>query len=220
MSGGRIWLVVGGIVGAIVIGVGWLMGASPLFTQASLADTQRASVDATNAQLELTLENMKKLDAEKEQLLEQLEVLHETVPAVPNIEDYLDWIARAATATSVSLSNVQVGKPELVTIAEESSAPFSPGLAQNLYLMEVNLNIGGDASQMTAFLEMLQTDGRLQLLTQAQLGFGSSLSGTIKGHIFVVHDPTSGSLAAGADPAEAGAEQGEPGDAPAGDATD
>lgn len=194
MNGGRIWLLIGGIVGAVVIGLGWLIGASPLFAQASAADAQRVDVEATNQQLEITLAKMRKLDADKEAMLKRLDELHETVPTVPDLEDYLDWVASAAATSAVSLPSAAVGAPQLVSVADGAPADFSPGLAKSLYIIPVTLTISGDASQMTSFVSMLQTDGRLQLITKVGFNFGTSLTGTIDGFIFVVHDPSAGPL--------------------------
>lgn len=212
MNGGRIWLLIGAVVGVVIIGFGWLIGASPLFAQASAADAQRADVEATNQQLEITLANMRKLDDEKTAMLARLGELHDTVPAVPNIEDYLDWVATAAASAAVSLPSTAVGAPQLVTVDDGALADFSAGLSQSLYIIPVTLNVGGDPTQMNAFISMLQNDGRLQLLTNVNLNFGTSLTGTIDGYIFVVYDPAAGPLLAGDDASEgeAGTEQGTP----------
>ncbi|HLU63491.1 MAG TPA: hypothetical protein VKY66_03075 [Protaetiibacter sp.] len=215
MGGGRIWLLVGGLVGAVVIGLGWLIGASPLFAQASAADAQRADVEATNAQLEITLAQMRKLDGEKEELLARLDELHETVPTVPNIEDYLDWVATAAARAAVSLPNTSVGTPQLVAIEDGATADFSAGLANSLYVIPVTIDIGGDPAQMNAFVQQLQTDGRLQLLTRVTLNFGTSLSGKLEGYVFVVHDASAGPLlSAGSDDAADADQATEPGAGP------
>lgn len=217
MNGGRIWLLLGAVVGVVVIGLGWLVGASPLFTQASAAEAQQLGVDATNEQLELTLAQMRKLDSEKEAMLLRLDELHETVPTVPNIEDYLDWVATAATTAAVSLPSTNVSPAQLVTVDTGATVEFSPGLVSSLYTIPVTLNIGGDPVQMTEFVRILQTDGRLQLLNNVKLNFGTSLTGQVQGYIFVVHDPANGPLlsqplsdgtADDAESAEAG--QGEP----------
>ncbi|WP_168200371.1 hypothetical protein [Protaetiibacter larvae] len=215
MNGGRIWLVIGGVLAVAIIGLGWLVGASPLFAQAASADSQRADVEANNEQLKITLAGMKKLDDQKDDLLDELDELRTNVPTVAELEDYFDWVAVASTAAAVSLTVANAGEPQLVAVADGAPASFSEGLKKSLYLIPIHLEVGGNADQMNAFLELLQTDGRLQLLNRVGIDLGTSLSGSIDGYIFVVYDPTVGPIVSPGDEEAAG--DGAEGDTAAGD---
>lgn len=212
MAGGKIWLAIGGLLAVVVIALGWLGGASPLFAQADTADTQRADVEATNEQLRQTLVSMKKLDDQKDELIDELDGLRKNVPTAAELEDYFDWVAVAAATSAVSLTTANAGVPQLVSVADGATAQFSDGLKKSLYLIPVHLEIGGNPDQMNAFLQQLQTDGRLQLVNKVGLNLGTSLTGAVDGYIFVVYDPSVGPIVspsdAAADDAEAPADGG------------
>lgn len=195
LNGGKLWLLVGGILGAAIIALGWFVVAAPLFTQADSADAQRRDVEAVNAQQEAALAKMQVLENDKDANLALLSELSPSVPAVPNIEDYYDWIAVAANKAGVSVVTVAADPPQLFTPGEDAGpANFGATLQKNLYLVPVRMSIGGNAKQMGNFVELLQTDGRLQLLDSVKLQFGTSLTGSISGYIFVVYDPEVGPL--------------------------
>lgn len=195
MNAGRIWMVIGGLVGVAIIAFGYFVAASPLLTQAALADTQRADVESTNSMHEQTLASMKELDARKDELLERIDELSTSVPVVPSVEDYLDELTRFANDSLVSLSSIRVDSPTLFTPpAEAGPTVFSPGLQQRLYMLPVQIEFGGDATQVSAFVNRLQTDGRLQLVKKLEMRLGSTLTASITGVMFVLHDPAIGAL--------------------------
>lgn len=194
MNAGRIGMLVGALAAAGIIAIGWLGIASPLFKQADDADVQRVDVESNNQQLEITLAGMKKLDDQKEQLLADLEGLRDSVPTVAELEDYLDWLAGAAAIAAVSVPNYALGSPQLISVADGAVGEFNNALKESLYLIPVTLDIGGNPEQMTAFVKMLQTDGRLQIINKVGLNFGTSLSGKVEGFVFVIHDPASGPI--------------------------
>ncbi|GHF20908.1 hypothetical protein [Pseudolysinimonas yzui] len=72
----------------------------------------------------------------------------------------------------------------------------SPGLQSNLYVLPISLKITADLNQASTFLALLQRSehGRLILVNGVSMTIGSTLSGELTGFIFVVHDPSTGSV--------------------------
>jgi len=195
INGGRFWLFIGAFVAVIIIVFGWFAVASPLFQRADQADAERADVESTNAQHEIVLAKMLKAEDDKEDNLRALRELSSSVPTTPELENYFDWLSEAANAAGVSLATATAGSATLFEPAKDPGpADFSAALQKSLYLIKVSIKIEGGPEQVTAFLDLLQTDGRLQLLTSVNVTFGTILGSEINGFIFVVHDPGLGKL--------------------------
>lgn len=188
---GRIWLLAGGLLGVAVIALGWLLGASPLFAQADQSDAQRAGVESQNRQYEATLANMKALDERKDELVEDYDLIKASVPPVLDLEGYFDWIATAANTSGVSLTTAAADavQPYQESDPRVGTVPLDPGFQKTLGLVPVRLQIGGNAEQVANFLHMLQTDGRLQLITRANVQLGTTLTSQLDGYLFVITDP-------------------------------
>lgn len=197
-EGGRIWLVIGGILGVVVIVLGWFGGASPLFDQAAAADAQRVDVETLNAAQEAKLAELQALD--EDEILARYAQLEESVPLTIDLEGYFDWVAVAAGEAAVSLSSVSVTDAQPYSKAEGSlgTIALSPELTGSLGVVGVSMSISSGQEQMQRFVEILQTDGRLQLLDNVGFTFGTSLTGTIEGYIFVIDDPALAAIVAAA----------------------
>ncbi len=191
MNGGRIWLLLGGVVGVVVIALGWLAGASPLFAQADQADTQRRDVEAQNQQYEATLAQMKALDGKKDELILEYGELKDSVPATLDLEGYFDWVAVAANEATVTLAAAAANSGEDYKPADGAAGTvkLDSNFQTTLRLVQVTISAGGDVEQIATFLHLLQSDGRLQLITSANIALGSSLTTQITGYIFVIDDP-------------------------------
>lgn len=191
MNGGRIWLLVGGVVGVLVMVLGWVAGASPLFAQAESADLQRRDVDILNQQYEATLRKMKDLDSRKGELVAEYGELEDSVPATLDLEGYFDWIALAANRATVVLASAVADSDEAYspTANAAGSIELDTAFQGKLRLVRVTITAGGDVEQVAAFLELLQSEGRLQLINTAKITFGTSLATQITGYIFVIDDP-------------------------------
>jgi len=217
MNGGRIWLLIGGIAAVAVVALGWLLGAAPLLKQAEASDAQRVDVETTNQQLTLTLGKMKKLDDRKTELFAERAELRETIPAVLDAESYLDWVADAAALSAVSLPSISLGEAQLISVADGAIAELSKGLAEKLYVVPVSITFGGEVEQMNTFVQTLQSDGRLQLVDELVLNWGTGLDGKLSGYVFVVSDPDGGLIANGSasadgeSPGDGGAAEGDEG---------
>lgn len=190
-NAGKFWLLVGALLGAVVVAGGWFLIASPLMSQASTLDAQRQEIDNVNAIHEATLMKMRALEDAKEDNIALLAELGSSVPTTAKLEDYYDWVAVAANAAGVVLSKVEASPSQAFSAPNGAGmAEFGSSLQANLRLISVSMNVGGNAEQMNAFFEMLQRDGRLQVLTSMTMQLGSTLTGSASGYIFVVSDPS------------------------------
>lgn len=220
---GRIWLIAGAFLGVVVIVLGWFLGASPLFAQADLSDAQRAGVDAQNVKYEATLATMKDLDQRKDELLDEYDLLRSSVPPTLDLEGYFDWMAAAANTAGVSLITISADgvKPYTETDGRVGKIVLDPGLQTSLGIVPVRVQIGGGADQVAVFLHLLQSDGRLQLITSADVQLGTTLTSQLDGYLFVITDPKIAalgqSLGGAGTPGDGDAAPGE--DEPAGEPT-
>jgi len=191
INGGRIWLVVGAILGVGVIALGWFIGAAPLFGQADRSDAERRNVEVQNQQYEATLAEMKALDERKDELLEEFDALKVSVPPTADQEGFFDWLAQAAATAAVSLKTAQVADSAKYEVADGAIGKIAldEDLRSKLYLGMVTMTIEGNADQIAAFMHLLQTDGRLQVISTANIRLGTSLTADISGYIFVIDDP-------------------------------
>lgn len=197
---GGFWLVLGAIVGVVLVVLGWFVGAAPLFGQASRADVQRSDVEAVNAAEEAELAEMRELAEREDELRAEFELLQVSVPSTRALEAYYDWLAVAANNAGVALTSVTVANATLYGAAEASELPPGleppvlpgPDLQDNLFLLPLTISLNGDFEQVRAFVAAMQGDGRLQLVNEVDARFGTTLSATIGGYLFVVHDPRNG----------------------------
>lgn len=213
MRTGRLWLAGGALLALVVIGLGWLIGASPLLAAAAENERQTAEIDALNAQQEIEIALMRDQFENIDELRAELDALQLSVPGFADTASYFDELAAKAIAATVSLQTLTVsgaqpygamgsteesgGEGEAGTEQTNTSqlpAPAVPNeeLAGQLYVLTVEIAIDADAPRLSAFLASLQGEGRLMLVTNVDSTFGTSQRSTITGHIFVVHDPRLG----------------------------
>jgi hypothetical protein len=211
MRTGRLWLLGGAVLGLVVIGLGWLIGASPLLAAAAANERQTAAIDAANAQEEIAIALMREQFENIDELRAELDELQLSIPGFADTASYFNELSAKAIAATVSLQSVTVSgaQPYGAMGSTQSSGGSSgsgttsggqlPGpkvpsaqLADSLYVLTVELSVDADADRLAAFLAALQGDGRLMLVTKTDATFGTTQRATITGYIFVVHDPRLG----------------------------
>lgn len=209
MAGGKIWLVVGGLVAVVVMVFGWFVAAAPQLDQAAAADQQRAGVEALNAEQEAQLLAMQALDARKDELADEYDALKSSVPTKLDLVGYFDWLAEAAAASAITLTTATAAQAVVYerTPAAVGTVVLDPEFASQLRSIQVDISIGGTADQVATFLRILQKDGRLQLIETANVNLGSTLTARVSGYIFAIGGPVDLATPAAAEGSEADAEQ-------------
>jgi hypothetical protein len=214
MRNGRLFLAGGALLALVVIGLGWLIGASPMLAAASENERQTAEIDAMNTAEEIEIALMREQFENIDELRAELDELQLSVPGFTDMAAYFDELAAKAEVATVALQGVTVsgaqpyGAMSSTEVADaegtegsnssELIAPLAPSgeLADSLYVLKLDLTIDADAPRLAAFLAALQGDGRLMLVTNVEGSFGTSQRATISGYVFVVHDPRLGRIGA------------------------
>jgi hypothetical protein len=199
----RIWILGTVLVIAAVLGLGWTVGLSPLLSQATTADTERASVEAVNAAQTAALAAMREQFEDIDSLREELEIIRLSVPAQVDADLVYAMLSGYQTGTGAVVASITVGEAIQYGIpvnADESAdgtaapAAAAPGsLSTDLYTVPVTITFDGvPAGQVLAFVKAMQIGQRLFLVTSVTGNgeTGESGSATITAYMFVIHDPS------------------------------
>lgn len=204
MNAQRLWGLVTAIVIAAVLGLGWLLGVSPLLAVASDADAQREAAEATNLAQEATLVELRTKFENVDQYQLELAELRETLPASSEIEAFYAQLSRMADDVEVRILGVTTGQPRLygttddgstVALADDATAvapPPSGRAAEALYVVPVSITVQNKPDEVFDFVRALQQSTRVTLVTNVAFvgGYTGDPSGTITAYIFVMHDPS------------------------------
>lgn len=217
MNANRIFALGTVIVIAAVLGLGWLVGLSPLLTAAELADQERIAVEQTNQSQQATLASMK---ADFERLDEIEDELAALRVEIPNEVD--------SDSIYALLAGYQVGIPTMVeTITTGEAIPYgqltddpdaqpaegaeTAGVAQfdGLYTVPVTITFpkGTVANEIIAFAGAMQNGPRIFLVTSiTRPSTSDGSAGTITAYMFVLaeRDDTPGASAGSHDAPLAG----------------
>ncbi len=199
MNGMRIWTLVTVVLIGAILGLGWLLGLSPLLAQAAASDTERGNVELTNTAQEATLALVKSQHEEIDSLLDDLEELNTSIPSRVDTDTVYELLAAyqgasGATPSLISLGEaVQYGIPAdapETTAADAAASGSSPqgALATSLYTVPVTISFGATGiDQVMAFVAALQQGPRLFLVTSVT---ASPESSSITAYMFVIYDGT------------------------------
>ena len=149
MNAQRLWALVTAIVVVAVLGMGWLLGVSPLLAAASDADDQREAAEATNVAQAATLVELRAKFENVEEYRIELDALRETIPASSDIEAFYAQMSQTADDVEVTITTLTAGEPQLygtgadgapIVVAEgaQVAAPAPTGrAAEALYVIPV-----------------------------------------------------------------------------------
>ncbi|MGB3911260.1 MAG: hypothetical protein WBL06_12385 [Pseudolysinimonas sp.] len=213
MNANRIFALATVIVIAGVLGLGWLVGLSPLLAAASQADQERLLVEQTNQAQQATLASMKADFERLDEIALDLEALRVAVPSEVDSDVIYAYLAR-----------IQAGVPTMVeTIVTGEAAPYgqsldaveaAPGEAEatagvaqfdGLYTVPITITFprGTVVDEIVAFAGAMQNGPRIFLVTAITRPASSDgAAGTITAYMFVMaeRDETPGSSADDHDP--------------------
>lgn len=206
MNATRIGALITALVIAVVLGLTWVLGASPLLSQASAADSDRAAVEAANAAQEVLLAEARAEYERIDELEAELAALRVSIPGVVDPEFVYALLAGYASGTGARVDGIELGeaRPYGGADVEGAEATATDGAAAQPGLFTVPVTItfadGVASDPVLAFAWALQRGPRLFLVTSIAGGDGGDGSGgglyTISAYMFVVYDPV-------ADPGEA-----------------
>ena len=208
MNANRIFFLIGGLVIVAVLALGWFLGVAPLLDEASASDAERQTVEAENTAQNAVLAQMKEQYAQLDELNLQLEELQLSVPALAQVEEFIDLTMRVAYASGTKVTSITISEgslyggnivPGTVPPAEPAStdtgepaavvtsAALQPtaGLAANLYAIPITIVLENNPVKAAAFLKKIQRAQRLLLVNSVTLS-SSPASSTVAGYLFVV----------------------------------
>lgn len=106
MATRRIWAIGCGLVMAISLALGWVLGASPLLSSARAAGEAREAAEAQNQAYSQELVILKEQFEGIDQLEDQLDGLRAEVPPGAQLPDYLAHLSTEAQRNSVTLTAI------------------------------------------------------------------------------------------------------------------
>lgn len=214
MTGNRLWMLGVALAAVAVIALGWVLGISPLLTQAGLASSQAKAAVAQNTAQQASLAKLKSQYDKLPQLNAELEKLQLEVPETANLDDFLDQLQAIAQSTGVSITAFTAAEgtlygggtaaapaaPEPAPTATATPAPGSTsassagvaaaGITDRLFSVPVTVAVKDTPEQIMAFTDASQKGIRFFLVTGDQFAGASATdggAGTLTGFVFVVH---------------------------------
>ncbi len=124
MDKNRLWTIGSVLLIVAVLGLGFLLGVQPQLSAIATANTERATVDATNAAAEVKLAALKKQFEGIDELKAELAPLVESVPTGANAPELVDQLDALAKGVGVTLTSITVNDAEQYTpVAAPAPAP-------------------------------------------------------------------------------------------------
>lgn len=127
MDKNRLWLIGSVLVMALIVAGGWIVGVQPQLAAIADADTQKASVDDTNARNAQVLAQLKKDSADLPALKAKLAELAASVPdgsSIPAFTDQLNALYTSSNVICVDQAFADaVAYTPVVPVATTSTAP-------------------------------------------------------------------------------------------------
>ena len=156
MNRTRMWYLLAGVSGVVVLALGWFLLVSPARDEASVlredtivADTNNSALEAQNAKLRKEFEKLPELKA-------KLAAIRTAIPDDPELPDLVRAITAVASAAGVSLRSVNPTTPQAA----------ADGSVQTLPLQ---IDAIGQYANLTLFTQGLETMPRALLLTQVNV---------------------------------------------------
>jgi hypothetical protein len=204
------------LVALAAVALGWVLGISPLLTQADLASSQAQAADSQNAAQQASLVKLKGQYDKLPELNAELKKLQLAVPETANLDDFLDQLQAIAQSTGVSITTFTAAEGTLygggTAAAPAAPAPTptatpapggasatsaasgttaSAGITNRLFSVPVTVAVKGTPEQVMAFTDASQKGIRFFLVTGDQFTGAASAdggTGTLTGFVFVVRD--------------------------------
>lgn len=202
MSNNKIWILLAAVVSVGVLALGWFVGVSPKLDEMTLANTQRADVDARNVAQEQAIEVLKKQFENIETLKQDLTELQWAVPPGDDLSTFLGQLHDLESSSGVTLTRFAasdgqkyVAAPGAITNPLITSVNFVP--------ITIDLTAVGTREQVLKFVNDLQYGKRLFLISKITVAQDESdkidvegqpevskYTGTITGFVYVLVDPS------------------------------
>ena len=119
------------VVSLGVIALGVLLVAMPLYFQSTAVDTQTQTVAGANAVYQAEVDSLREQEGNLPAINASVEGLRAEIPAIAQLDDVFEVIAKAADSTGVSIQSVTAGEQVVFVartgeVADAAAAPLAP----------------------------------------------------------------------------------------------
>lgn len=215
----RLWAIGSVTVMVALLLAGWFLGAQPALAAAANAELERQTVQAQNDAQRLELARLAELRQDQDEIEKTYDELREAIPATADTAAFIDGLDVLAVDAGVTITGFTVGDPLAYTVPQSAvpavsdpnadpnaepappttttpSAPVavtSPLITPDNFVgVLVGVDVAGPYSSVLAFIEGLQSDTRLFLVTgitsdrDVDSGDANVVSARVSGFIYVL----------------------------------
>ncbi|NLB47856.1 MAG: hypothetical protein GX814_09020 [Microbacteriaceae bacterium] len=199
----RLWAIVTGLLGILVILYGVFAGFVPQLQTASQIRVESDTMEFLIETQEAQLLRLQQADSESFTLKRELQELEVSIPTQPEWAGMLRELQRIQDVTGAVASGIQVqvcelpeavveevasGNTDVVVeeIGDTTSEPAAP-VGTGLIRIPVTFTITGEEEQIAEFIRQLQVSDRLMFATSVEIDAKASPvpTGTVIGSIYV-----------------------------------
>jgi len=208
MNANRIFAIGTAVAIAAILGLGWLVGLSPLLASAALADQERVVVEQGNQAQQATLASMKADFERLDEIETDLNALRVAIPGEVDSDVIYAYLGRIQAGVPTRVETIVIGEVTPYGVSADApdavpgEAGETAGVAQfeGLYTVPVTITFprGTVVPEIIAFAGAMQNGPRIFLVTAITRPASSDGSaGTITAYMFVMaeRDETPGSSA-------------------------
>ena len=195
----KFWLLIAGVLGVLILAMGWFLGVSPKIDEMNAANDQRNSVEQQNLLHEAKLKQLEKQFAQIDELKSELSNAQIGLPPGDELSTFLGQLHQLEKASGVSLVKFASGDAQRYLAAPGATANAAV-TEDNFVAITIDLTVTGSRAQVIEFVSDLQYGGRLFLInklivaqeqaTSGAEGAATSYTGSITGYVYVLVDPS------------------------------
>ena len=190
----KLWLAGGGLVGFVLVLIGYFFFISPQRDQTSSTDAQAAAARSQNAQLQSKIDALQRQSADLPKYQAELAQAQLALPSTSGLPDFLRTLQAIGNATLANVTTLSVLAPSDVTTLA-GAAPAAPTASAtssasagsdsaptvshvlgstvggvHVYALPITADVSGTPAELAAFLTQLQAvQPRAVLISQIDL---------------------------------------------------
>ena len=196
----KLWLAGSGLVGFVLVLIGYFFFISPQRNQTSGIDAQTAAARSQNAQLQSQIDALQQQSANLPKYEAELAQARLALPSTSGLPDFLRTLQSIGNATLANVTMLSVLAPsDVTTLAAAAPAPAPSSSSAttssdaatvshagtgttvggvHVYALPITANITGTSAQLAAFLIQLQSvQPRAVLISAIDLKAGGAAAG-------------------------------------------
>ncbi len=180
MTSSRVWSAGAAVVGVLLVIAAWFLLISPQRSAAADLRDQTASQQAANDQIRIKTKQLQAQFASLPERQAQLAEIRQQMPDNPALPSLIRDLSSYADSAGVTLVSVAPGTPQAETPQQASTAAApgaqpAPAAGAQLMAIPTVVNASGTYSELTLYLQKLQSSMRRAFLVEGiQLAHDSS----------------------------------------------